>query len=158
MCYPFNFIIYLSFFMISIIFLIISRHLSSQLGKILDCFLDNSQLAQIYPGQIEFKLSKIDAEIFRCCCKNICLRTKLVYGMLFSRTYMFVFLKKFLKQDYLSSTNQIPFWLLHIIILGTVVSFVLPTSSKKIFFYKKLLYDVIYFFKYDMFSSFFKFI
>lgn len=78
--------------------------------------------------------------------------------MLFSRTYMFVFLKNVLKQDYLSSTNQIPFWLLHIIILGTVVSFVLPTSSKKKFFYKKLLYDVIYFFKYDMFSSFFKFI
>lgn len=140
MCYPFNFIIYLSFFMISIIFLIISRHLSSQLGKILDCFLDNSQLAQIYPGQIEFKLSKIDAEIFRCCCKNICLRTKLVYGMLFSRTYMFVFLKNvLLKQDYLSSTNQIPFWLLHIIILGTVVSLILPTSSNFLFFYKKLL-------------------
>lgn len=138
MYYPFNFIIYLSFFVISIIFLIISRHLSSQLGKILDCFLDNSQPAQIYPGQIEFKLSKIDAEIFRCCCKNICLRTKLVYGMLFSRTYMFVFLKRnaLLKQDYLGSRNQIPFWLLvlHKIILGTGVSFVLPTSSKLFLF------------------------
>ena len=72
---------------------------------------------------------------------------------------MFVFLKKCSSQTRLFAFNKSnSILVITHKILGTVVSFVLPTSSN-FFFYKKLLYDVIiYFFQYDMFSSFCKFI